>query len=116
MQNLFIFGAIILIILWVSDRILTKKFNIKKEKGFYTHVNSSHKWGEALIVAISLVLLFIHTFVMDITGPLKPNHFILALILGYIFRMFMELMYERDSRRYLRSILYAIFFNIVCWV
>ncbi len=38
MLNILIFGAIIVIIAFISDRVLTKKYNIKKEKGLYTHV------------------------------------------------------------------------------
>lgn len=110
MLNILIFGALVVIIAFVSDRILTKKYNIKKEKGLYTHVNSSHKWGETLIIAVALIILFIHSFVLDITGPLKPNHFFLALIPANTFRIFMEFRYERGSKHYLRSMLSVILF------
>ena len=113
MPNLLIFGAIVVIIAFISDRALAKKYNIKKEKGLYTHINSSHKWGEVLIISVALVLLFIHSFVLDITGPLKPNQFFLALIPATLFRIFMEYRYEKDSSRYLRSMLSVIIFIIL---
>ncbi len=113
MQNLIIFGVLMILIALVSDRFLTKKFNIKKEKGFYTHVNDSHKWGEVSIIVATFVLLFIFNFVLDITGSLKPGHYILAFIPAFIFRIFMEYRYERDSKRYLRSILSVIIFFIL---
>jgi len=112
MQNPGIFFAILFIIVWASDWILTKKYNIKKEEFFYTFVNESHKWGAAFILAISLVLLLIHTFVLEITGPFKPHHLVLAILPFSIFNMFMEYRYERDSKRYLRSMLQTIFFLI----
>ncbi len=108
MLNIFIFSAVIVIIAIISDRVLTKKYNITKEKGFYTHVNRSHKWGEALIIAVSLVLLFIHASLLDITGPLKASHYFLVIIPSTFFRIFMEYRYENDSKRYIRSILSAI--------
>ena len=115
MQNSFVFVVIVLLftLVWVSERILTKKYNIKQEKGLYAHVNRLHKWGEALIIAIALVLLFIHSFILDITGPLKPHHFLLALFLISIYRIFMEFMHERGSKRYLRTMLYTVFILIL---
>lgn len=115
MLNIFIFSAVIVIIAFVSDRVFTKKYNIMKETGFYTHVNNSHKWGEALILFISLVLLFIHAILLDITGPLKPSHYFLAIIPSTFFRIFMEYRYEKDSKRYIRSMLSAILI-ITCFV
>ncbi len=113
MQNLFLFCAILLPpIYWVSDWLLTKKCNIKKERFFYTFVNESHKWGAVFILAISLVSLLLHTFVLEITGPFKPNHIVLAMLPFSIFNIFMEYRYERDSKRYLRSLLQTIFFLI----
>lgn len=113
MQNPIIFVALLFILLWVSDRILTKKLNIKKEKVFYAHVNSSHKWGEVLIVAITLVLLFTHIFLLDRTSPFEPHHFFLAFFLISIYRIFMEFRYERSSKRYYRTILSTIYLVIL---
>ncbi len=113
MQNLLIFGVIIVIIALASDRLLTKKYNIKKEKGLYSHVNKLHKWGEISFIVATFVLLFIFNFVLDITGSLKPGHYILAFIPAFIFRIFMEYRHERDSKRYLRSILSVIIFFIL---
>ncbi len=110
MQSLVMFSVIFAITIFlISDWLLTKKYNIKKEGLFYTFVNESHKWGAVFILAISLVLLLLHTFVLEITGPFKPNHIVLAILPFSIFNIFMEYRYERDSKRYLRSILYTIF-------
>jgi len=113
MQDLVLLGAIFLPpIYWVSDWLLTKKYNIKKEGFIYTFVNGSHKWGALLILAVSLTLLLMNAFVLEITGPFKPNHIVLAFLPLYIFSMFMEYRHERDSKRYLRSMLQTIFLLI----
>ena len=109
MQHLVGIGWILLLpIYWISDWYLTKKYNIKKEGLFYTFVNESHKWGALLILAVSLVLLLMHAFVLEFTGPFKPNHLIIAILPFYIFNIFMEYRHERDSKRYLRSMLQTI--------
>ncbi len=114
MQDLYImYGAILLLpIYWISDWFLTKKYNIKKEGFLYTFVNGSHKWGALLILTVSLTLLLMHVFVLEFTGPFKPNHIVLAILPFSFFNMLMEYKYERDSKRYLRSILYTIFLLI----
>jgi len=62
----------------------------------------------SLIVAITLVLLFTHIFLLVRTSPFKPHHFFLAFLLISIYRIFIEFRYERSSKRYYRTILSTI--------
>ncbi len=113
MQHLVGIGVILLLpIYWVSDWFLTKKYNIKKEEFIYTFVNRLHKWGALLILAVSLTVLLMHAFVLEITGQFKPSHIVLASLPFVFFSIFMEYRHERNSKRYLRSILQAIFLLI----
>lgn len=86
-------------------------FKIEYEEGLYKQVNNIHKWGEILLVILSLLVLYFIAFVS--THQLEPHYFIVSLILINSFRVFMEWKFEKFSKKYIISILSSSFLFII---
>ena len=113
MLKMLIFFIILIPIFLVITIIMTKKYHIKMDGILYSHVNKIHKWGEMFIVIIVLVLMTIHyAIVSEGTGSLKPHYFVLGMVLLFVFRAFMEWIYERDLKKYIITILASLFLLI----
>ena len=108
---LFIFLIIVLLLFEGIIIIIKNKLNIGVEGVLYTHVNKAHKWGEVLLVVLSLIFLGKITFIDS--HPLKPHYSVVGLILLYGFRAFMEWKFEKDSKQYILSILTSSFLLII---
>ncbi|MGE8079230.1 DUF4181 domain-containing protein [Peribacillus loiseleuriae] len=97
----------------VFEKVLIKKFNIKKEKGwrYNSHVNKIHKLGEWSILVVFLISIIY-------VNPQKLAYYILLpyYIVMISFRAFMEWKYQREKRKYILtlSVLFFIVLGFIC--
>lgn len=95
-----IFVTAFVIFLMVIEKFLIKKFDIKKKKGLYKHVNKVHIWLEiVLAIALITIAFFISEF--------KSYYLPIFLIALYSFRAFIEWKFEKESKVYILSMLSA---------
>ncbi|MCC5908836.1 MAG: DUF4181 domain-containing protein [Clostridiaceae bacterium] len=114
MLNIFFLLTVLLIGFGIYiDRLvkIKDKFNIKKEKNLYKHVNKTHKWSEIAITIITLLVLYLIAFVYP--KQLEIYYFMGALAVLHALRTFMEWKYEEESNRYRISILNSSFFLLL---
>ncbi len=95
---LFTFLIAYLIFIIALEKIVIKKFNIKKKKGLYKPVNKVHKWSEIIFIIVILTIIF---FVNELQHYFFP---IFSTIL-FSFRAFMEWKFEKESKVFILSIL-----------
>ncbi|SCY78371.1 DUF4181 domain-containing protein [Alkaliphilus peptidifermentans] len=104
---LYIFLVVSTLLFWGFITIVKKNLNMKTKEGLYKHVNRLHRWGEILIIILSLTVLYLIGFVY--LRQLKPHYFLMALTALYGFRGFMEWKFEKASNEYITSFLAGIF-------
>jgi hypothetical protein len=108
--SIYVYFIIALILVWGILTIIKNILKIEYEGVIHKKVNKIHKWGEILLVILSLVGLYFIAFVSP--RQLEPHYFLLSLILINSFRAFMELKYENYSKKYIISILSSCFLFI----
>ena len=90
---LYIFLFAFLIFWTVIKNMLINKYNIKKQKGIYKHLNKVHKWVEVVLIIAIILMSFINAY-YSLIG--------LNVLLG--FRAFMEWKFEKESKTYILGI------------
>lgn len=90
----------LLVLPFILQNVIRKKLDIEPQRGFYIHVNNTHKWIEYLVIlpvifAAPFMTLFI--FYSDISLYM----FIVGLSLLIFFRAFMEWRYDKASKQYI---------------
>jgi len=95
-----IFATAFIIPFIVIEKFLIKKFDIKKKKGLYKHVNKVHIWLE---VVLAIALITIAFFISEFKSYYVP----IFLIVLYSFRAFIEWKFDKESKVYILSILSA---------
>lgn len=90
---------------WWIDKIYRKKFNIVNKGIYYEHVNRAHKIGELLLIILLLLISFLLIFIYP-TG-MEPYYVFIISIFTLAFRAFMEWKNEKETRRYIISILHS---------
>ena len=105
--ELFAFSIIVLWGYWIVDTLIRNRFNIEAKKFWEeaTYVNKFHKWGERLAI-ILYVIFFLVALVYSV--GIFHYSFLFFIMIG-AFRAFMEWRFERASKRYVLSILFAAF-------
>lgn len=109
--SIYVFLIIAILLFLGIMRIIKNIFKIEYEEGLYKQVNNIHKWGEILLVILSLLVLYFISFVS--THQLEPHYFIVSLILINSFRAFMEWKFKKFSKKYIISILSSSFLFII---
>jgi len=94
----------VLIAIIVDIRVRTS-LGIEKKRGWYKHVNQTHKWAEIILIIGSFTIVAILGFVYRIDLP----HYIFW-ILGalYAFRTFVEWKYNQKSKQYILTFINSI--------
>lgn len=105
------FLLVTFLIFFSIDKILRKVVNIEKRKGIiYKPVNKSQKTGEKVL----LVLFFISLIIQMVYSPSNFESFPTVIIfLGVLnlYRAFMELKYQKESKEYIIT-----FSNLVLFI
>ena len=105
-----------IITLWgylVIETLIRNKFNIEIKKGYSLYLNKFHEWAERLFITLAIV-----TLVSILLSGYDSAVFILAhiaiviLFLLVIFRAFMEWKREKETKRYMLTLLTFIFYLI----
>ncbi|RZT23795.1 DUF4181 domain-containing protein [Fictibacillus sp. BK138] len=90
-----------LVTAFVSEKVLRRKYNIQKNK--YKHVNSFHKWGEFLIIAV-FIISGIEWVFNDNAHPMLQYVFPISLTFLWVYRTLMEWKFNRESKEYIISL------------
>ncbi|KUO51935.1 MAG: hypothetical protein APF76_06775 [Desulfitibacter sp. BRH_c19] len=97
---IFIFLIAFLILVIVAEKIIINKFNIKKKKGLYKHVNKVHKWSEVVIIIALITMTFFSK-----SSELRQYYLPIFFTVLFGFRAFIEWKFEKESKVYILSIL-----------
>ncbi|MDG5788359.1 DUF4181 domain-containing protein [Evansella sp. AB-P1] len=101
---MFLYYLIILFIVWiVGIHFLSKKLKISRPFGRYKPVNKLHRYSELVVVFIIILIPFSLLIFFDIY--INMSYFLVAigLLIGY--NAFMEWKYDKESKRYIISVL-----------
>lgn len=92
MRYIYLFAFLIF---WaLIEKIIINKFNIRKKKGRYKHVNEIHKWLEVLLIIGILLMFFVDSY-----------YSLVGLTVLLSFRAFMEWKFEKELKTYILNIL-----------
>lgn len=105
MFNFISFSIVFLILFIVIERVVRKRANIEVKGFFYKHINRQHKWGEILIILLNILIYFPLIFYSDM---IEGYYMIIGIIVLYGFRAFMEWKYEKETKRYIISVMTSI--------
>jgi len=106
LEELIAFAIIMPLVYWAIDTLIRKKYNIKNKKFWEeaNYVNEFHKSGERSVIILYVIFILI---VLIYYPRIFHYSFIFFITIG-IFRAFMEWKFERSSKRYMLSILFAV--------
>ncbi|MFE8699766.1 DUF4181 domain-containing protein [Cytobacillus sp. FJAT-54145] len=98
LTNLFIFIIILSLAVIISEKIVRKRFGIKKNKGASRYVNEIHKWGE-IILSIGMT---IGSLMLVEYNPEAAALFFICYIMVYFgFVWLMQWWYTKESREHI---------------
>lgn len=101
-----IFLMIIFLLYFVSVLIARRTYNIQMERTWtYKYLNNKHKYGELLIVIVSLIILYVVGFIF--LNGIAPHYFAWPVIILYSFRAAMEWTFKKATKQYIISIINA---------
>lgn len=84
------------------------KYNIVADFGLYRHINNAHKWVERILLLLFIIIMVVTVFEFALS---QEN--IYVFIFGFFtllssFRTFMEYKYEREEKKYIIELIWAI--------
>lgn len=101
--------AVIVLVLFLLEKLLRKKWNIPRKSITERYVNDTHKWMERYLFIGYLIVTGILIFTVE---TINIGYLIWAyLVVLFIARAWMEWKYDRDSREYKLEI-----YNIAAFV
>ncbi|MFT8322084.1 MAG: DUF4181 domain-containing protein [Bacillus sp. (in: firmicutes)] len=102
-----LFFAILLVISFVMEKYLKKKFSIPKRDTFIYHrLNNIQRWGERIIFILFVITLWVfidHSLIV----------LIIYVLLFHLYRGFMEWKYNREGKQYILTIAFIVLYLIM---
>lgn len=90
--------AVIVLVLFLLEKLLRKKWNIPRKSITERYVNDAHKWMERYLFIVYLIVSGILIFTFE---NIKVGYLIWTyLVILFIARAWMEWKYDRESREY----------------
>ncbi|MGI6307496.1 MAG: DUF4181 domain-containing protein [Dethiobacteria bacterium] len=112
MNPLLIFLVITILFYAGTYIYIRRKFNIKISGFFYTPTNKIHKYGERFLLILFLMVGGIAIFGYSV--PIEPPYwYTIPFMLWCIFSAFMEWKFDKDSKKYILSLLEFAFILIL---
>jgi len=113
MNPLLIFFIITTLFYAVTYKYFKKKFNIKVSGFFYTPTNKIHKYGKRFLLISFLIVGGIAVFGYGVS-PIESFYWCaISLMLWCIFSAFMEWKFDKDSKKYILTLLDLAFLLIL---
>lgn len=99
-------------ILFLGDRLLRKKLNIRRTKGFFYHtINKTQSFIENGLFVLLIAIAFICAFIPDSLA--NPTLLYLLCLGGYVIllqavRAFFQWKYQKEERQYILTLFWGI--------